>query len=103
MDTKMTIAVVLIGLAAVSAGMLGLALPAGEKIAAALPLVVGAGVGVIVLAIGSQVVNNNPSSLESVFLVGSALGFAATLASLALLWRWTQRQRGGMGPGPTTG
>lgn len=87
----MTIASVLIGLAAIAAGGLGLRLPAGERISAALPLVVGAGVGVVVLAIGSQIAGDTPEDYETVFLTASALGFAGTLASLAVLWRSTER------------
>ena len=87
MDLTMTFAFVLIGLAAVGAGVLGVLLPSGERIAAALPLVVGAGVGVVTLAIGSQVVEDTDRAYEQLFLVGSALGFAATCGSLALLWR----------------
>ncbi len=93
MDTTMTIAFVLIGLAAVGAGVLGVLLPPGDRMAAALPLVVGAGVGVITLAIGTQMVDESPDAYENVFLTGSALGFAATCSSLALLWRRTQRTR----------
>lgn len=87
----MTVAFVLIGLAAVAAGALGMRLPAGDRIASGLALVVGAGVGVVTLAIGTQVVSDTPESYEAVFLTGAALGFAATIASLALLWRWTER------------
>jgi len=43
MDIQMTIALALIGLAGVAAGFVGILLPPGERIAAALPLVVGAG------------------------------------------------------------
>jgi hypothetical protein len=93
MDTTMTLSFCLIGLAAVAAGALGLRLPAGDRIAAGLALVVGAGVGVIAIAIGSQIVSDTESSeaYETVFLVASALGFAATVVSLAFLWRWTER------------
>jgi hypothetical protein len=91
MDTKMTLSLTLIGLAAVAAGGLGMRLPSGERIAAGLALVVGAGVGVVAIAIGTQLVNDSPESYESVFLTASALGFVATLGSLALLWRWAGR------------
>jgi hypothetical protein len=93
MDTTMMLAFVLIGLAAVGSGVLGVLLPAGDRIAAALPLVVGAGVGVITLAIGTQMVDESPSAYENVFLTGSALGFAATCSSLGLLWRRTRQPR----------
>ncbi len=89
----MTLAFSLIGLGAVAAGVMGLRLPPGERIAAGLPLIVGAGVGVIALAIGSRMVDDTTQSYETVFLVASALGFAATIVSLALLWRWTGHDR----------
>ena len=88
-----TLSFVLIGAAAVAAGLVGMRLAAGDRISAGLALVVGAGVGVISLAIGTDIADNSGESLDTVFLVASALGFAATLMSLALLWRWTERRR----------
>ena len=85
MDMQITIALVLIGLAAVAAGSVGILLPPGERIAAALPLVVGAGVGLATLAIGSNGAESE-SQFEGVFLWGAVLGFVATCAALALLW-----------------
>ena len=95
MDLSVTIAMVVIGLGAVSAGAVGIALPPGERIAAALPLIAGAGVGVIVLAIGAQIVNGDPSKMNTVFLIAALLGFSATEIGLAFLWRRSGR--------PTTG
>ena len=90
-DTKMTVAFVLIGLAGVAAGLFGLRLPPGDRIAAGLALVVGAGVGVVALAIGSNVASSDgPDTAETVFLVASVLGFLATIVSLYLLWRRTE-------------
>jgi hypothetical protein len=97
MDAKMTVSFVLIGFAAIAAGVMGMRLPPGDRIAAGLALVVGAGVGVVALAIGSQGAELTPERSESVFLVASALGFAATIASLALLWRWASRDARGAG------
>jgi hypothetical protein len=91
MDTKMTLSFTLIGLAAVAAGGFGMRLPAVDRISAGLALVVGAGVGVVAIAIGTQLVNDSPESYESVFLTASALGFVATIGSLVLLWRWAGR------------
>ncbi len=93
MDAKGTISLVLIGLGAVAAGGLGLRLPAGDRIAAGLALVVGAGVGVIAVAIGSQLVADTPESYETVLVAASALGFVATVMSLAVLWHGTERER----------
>ncbi|HEX6331170.1 MAG TPA: hypothetical protein VF129_07765, partial [Actinomycetota bacterium] len=60
-------------------------LPPGERIAAALPLVVGAGVGLVTLAVGANGAETD-AELEAVFLTGAALGFVATCAALVLLW-----------------
>lgn len=81
----MTIALALIGLAGVAAGFVGILLPPGERIAAALPLVVGAGVGLVTLAIGSNGVESD-DEFEVVFLWGAVLGFVATCAALSVLW-----------------
>jgi hypothetical protein len=99
MDAQMktTLALSLVGIGAVATGVLGIVLPAGERIAAGLALVVGAGIGVTVLAIGTQIVgdspDDSPEGYASVFLVAAALGLAGTLVSLALLWRRTADQR----------
>jgi hypothetical protein len=99
MDAQMktTLALSLVGIGAVATGMLGIVLPAGERIAAGLALVVGAGIGVVVLAIGTQIVSgtpdDSPEGYASVFLVAAALGLAGTLVSLTLLWRRTAGQR----------
>jgi hypothetical protein len=85
MDIQITIALVLIGLAGVAAGFVGILLPPGERIAAALPLVVGAGVGLVTLAIGSNGADSD-ERFEVVFLWGAVLGFVATCAALAALW-----------------
>jgi MFS family permease len=95
-DTKMLLALGFVGMGAVAAGMLGIVLPAGERLAAGLALVVGAGIGVIALAIGTQVandVNDSPDGYANVFLVAAALGLLGTLVSLALLWRRTAAER----------
>ena len=94
---KTTLALSLVGIGAVATGVLGIVLPAGERIAAGLALVVGAGIGVTVLAIGTQIVSDtpddSPEGYASVFLVAAALGLAGTLVSLALLWKRTAHQR----------
>ena len=88
------------GIGAVATGMIGIVLPPGERIAAGLALVVGAGIGVVVLAIGTQLVNDTPDEYASVFLLAAALGLAGTLVSLGLLWRRTADQRATGQPGP---
>jgi hypothetical protein len=92
-DIQTTIAFVLIGSAAVAAGLVGMRLPPGDRISAGLALVVGAGVGVVSLAIGTDISDNSSEGVATVFLVAAVLGFVASLASLALLWRWTERRR----------
>jgi hypothetical protein len=81
---------VLIRAAAIATGAVGVLLPGGDRVAAGLPLVVGAGAGLVTLAVGSQLVESD-DGYHAVFLVGSALGFAATMATLRLLWRRTRR------------
>lgn len=90
-ETKMTMAVMCIGVGAIATGALGIWLPAGERIAAGLALVVGAGIGIVAIAVGSLVVGDSLESHTNVFLVASALGLLGTLASLTVLWRRTAR------------
>jgi hypothetical protein len=94
-ETTMTLALALVGIGAVATGALGIWLPAGERIAAGLALVVGAGIGVVAIAIGSRLMSDSPSpeGYADVLLVASALGLLGTLASLAALWRRTARER----------
>lgn len=93
MDTQTMVAFVLIGLGAVAAGGAGVRLPPGDRIAAGFALVVGAGVGLASLAVGSRLVGDPAEGHEGVFLVASALGFVATIAGLAPLRRGTERNR----------
>lgn len=92
-ETKMTLTLALVGLGAVATGALGIVLPPGERIAAGLALVVGAGIGVVAIAIGIRVAGEADSSFASVVLVASVLGLAGTLTSLGLLWRRTMSER----------
>jgi hypothetical protein len=87
MDTTVMWGLILIGAGAVVAGIVGLALPAGERIAAVLTLVIGAGVGVAALAIGSTNAGDSADQQENAFLVASALGFVAVGVSAVVLWR----------------
>jgi hypothetical protein len=87
MSWRLTLAIILIGAAAISTGFVGVLLPSGERLAAALALVVGAGVGVVALAIGDHLVTDTPAGYESLFLTSAALGFAASAMSLGVLWR----------------
>lgn len=86
MDLVLTSALLLIGAGAIVAGAVGIALPSGERFAAALALVIGAGVGVATLAVGSLHASS-VSDQERAFLIASAIGFLAVLASSTVLWR----------------
>jgi hypothetical protein len=94
MDTTMSVALGLIGAGAVVAGIVGLMLPARERLAAAvLALVTGAGAGVVALAIGwNGLDDGDATAWERAFLVASAIGFAAVAACVVIAWR--RRERG---------
>jgi hypothetical protein len=85
MDATVMWGFILIGAGAVVAGFLGLMLRGVDRLAAALPLVIGAGVGVAALAIG---VHNttSPKDAETAFLIASTVGFIAVVISSAALW-----------------
>ncbi len=85
----MTLALMFVGAGAVAAGAVGLLLPAGERLAAsALALVIGAGAGVIALAIGWNGLGvDDQTGYERAFLIASAIGLAGVIASLAVSWR----------------
>jgi hypothetical protein len=86
MSTTVMWGFILIGVGAVAAGALGLVLPARERLAAAFPLILGAGVGVVALAIGAYN-SSSQTDAETAFLIASALGCAAVLLSSAFVWR----------------
>ena len=82
---------VLIGVAACAAALVALLLPMGRAIQVGLTLVLGAGVGVVVLAIGAFAMSgSSPKGEQNVFLVASVCGFSAVVTGLWLVW---QRQR----------
>jgi peptidoglycan/LPS O-acetylase OafA/YrhL len=85
MDSTAMWGFILIGAGAVVAGMLGLALPARERLAALLALVIGAGVGVAALAIGTHN-TTSPDDATLAFLIASALGFLSVVVSSAGIW-----------------
>lgn len=88
-----TISFTLIGLAILAAGTVGILLPEGERTSALLPLVAGTGFGIVTLALGSGSLDE-PEAAEQVFLFGSVLGFAVSIAALAVLWRRTAHRGG---------
>jgi hypothetical protein len=88
----MTASFALIGIAVVAAGVVGVLMPEGERLAAVLPLVAGAGVGILTLALGASDLQD-PADGEAVFLQGSVLGFVTAIGMLAVLWRRTAHER----------
>jgi len=92
MDSPMMVALILIGGGAVIAGVAGIAMPPGERIAAGLALVIGAGVGVIALAVGVHSLGTSDlaTDYERVFLIASCIGFLGVLVSSVLLWLRTR-------------
>jgi hypothetical protein len=87
-QTYVSWAMVLIGLGAASAGGVGLFLPVGQRLAVALSLVLGAGVGVTSLFL-LQIAGGfgDPESVALAFLIASGIGFAAVIGGLAVLIR----------------
>jgi hypothetical protein len=90
MDATVMWGFILIGAGALVAGIVGITLPPGERVGAFLTLVIGAGVGVAALAVGTRNVSSQ-SDGENAFLVASALGFAAVVVSAAILWMRASR------------
>ena len=88
MPFVMMLSFVLIGVAACAAALVALLLPMGRAIQVGLTLVLGAGVGVVVLAIGAFAMSGpTPESEQNVFLVATVCGFAAVLTGLWLVWQ----------------
>lgn len=87
-QTSLSWAMVLIGSAAVVSGIVGYLLPRSERLSVALPLLIGAGVGVVALflqAVGGGL--DEPERASRTFLISSTLGFIAVMAGLAVLVR----------------
>ncbi len=94
---------VLIGAAACAAGVVALLLPVSRALQAGLTLVLGAGVGVAILALGLFTTSESaPDNAQNVFLVASACGFAAVLTGLWLVWQRAHIESGPEEPRPTT-
>lgn len=85
-QTYISWAMVLIGLGIASAGGVGLFLPPGQRLAVALALVLGAGLGIaslFLLQLGGRF--DDPGSVALSFLIASGVGFAAVVGGLAVL------------------
>ena len=85
-----TLVFIFVGLGAVATGIVGILLPRGDRLSAFLALVVGAGVGLLSLAIGFEASSDPPDDFDRTFEIAAGLGLGATLLSLGLLWRWTR-------------
>lgn len=95
MPFVMMLSFVLIGVAACAAALVALLLPMGRAIQVGLTLVLGAGVGVTVLALGTFATGaSSPDTEQNVFLVASVCGFAAVLTGLWLVWQRAHTEGG---------
>ena len=90
MDATVRWGFFLIGAGSQVAGIVGITLPPGERLGAFLTLVVGGGVGVAALAVGTRNASSQ-SAGETAFLVASALGFVAVVVSAGILWMRASR------------
>jgi hypothetical protein len=82
--------VVLMGAGAVVAGIVGIGLRGVERLGAFFTLVIGAGVGLAALAVGTH--NTTASNDDATaFLIASALGFIAVVVSAGILWTLANR------------
>jgi hypothetical protein len=86
---------VVIGVAALAAGVVGALVPSGYRLEVLLSLVAGAGAGVVVLGLGLALkpVETPTDRFDGLFFVGSCVGAAAVAAVLALIWRRTAVER----------
>jgi hypothetical protein len=82
--------VVLMGAGAVVAGIVGIALRGVERLGAFFTLVIGAGVGLAALAVGTRDTTSS-SDADTAFLIASALGFIAVVVSAGVLWTLANR------------
>lgn len=87
MPFSVMFSIVLIGGGAASAGIVGLLSPKGQRIDAVLALVLGAGVGIAGLAIGTWAQGSGSSTedQQNVLLFASLAGFAAVVGGLLIL------------------
>ncbi len=87
------------GLGAVAAGALGIALPERRRLGAVFPLILGAGVGLAILGVGASLrADNEPSGLT--FFLGSLVGFLTVCAASWAIWRRAARENGVDRDGP---
>lgn len=74
----------LIGIGVLTAGIVGVVLPARHRLGALLALTAGAGAGIVVLGVGVD--PSGANGAPEVFLVGSAVGLATVVVCLVVAW-----------------
>lgn len=86
-DELMMSAFVVIGLTVVATAVVGVGLPATQRLAVVLPLIAGAGAGVASLAIAFIVIPDSasPTTFAAGFLISSVLGAAVVGLTLRRL------------------
>jgi hypothetical protein len=98
-DGWASLGVVFMGLGAVAAGLLGIALPERRRLGAVFPLILGAGVGLAVLGVGASMSEvNEPSGLT--FFLGAVVGFITVCAAALVIWRRAGSENGRDADGP---
>lgn len=94
-QTYLSWAMVLIGSGAVVAGVTGFLLPERQRLSVALPLLIGAGVGVTAMFLQALVGGfDDPEISARTFLLSSVSGFVAVLAGLGVLFARARASRG---------
>jgi ABC-type uncharacterized transport system permease subunit len=87
MDEKwVTLGVMCMGLGGVVAGLVGVVLPEGRRLGALFSLIAGAGVGLVVIGVGSLLDERNEPS-ELTFFVASLFGLLTVCGASWAVWR----------------
>jgi uncharacterized membrane protein YccC len=87
--------VALMGCGGVVAGLFGVGLPEGRRLGALFALIAGAGVGLLILGLGSLLVEAREPT-EFLFFLASLLGFLAVCGASWAVWRRSSERP----PGP---
>jgi ABC-type uncharacterized transport system permease subunit len=87
MDERwVTLGVMCMGLGGVVAGLVGVVLPEGRRLGALFSLIAGAGVGLVVIGVGSLLDERNEPS-ELTFFVASLFGLLTVCGASWAVWR----------------
>ena len=84
----------LIGSAGIATGVVGVLLPAGQRIEVLLALVAGAGSGLVVLAAELLSATGSPQAPERLFFYAACAGWLTVMGVLLALWLGSRRLRG---------